>query len=270
VEYYIYGITDNFFLLFFPRQTFLDEKNVERFGNDESAASRMSLGNNNFGLPPEEDESSMNNSQLLEGSIGSIGNCHTAVASNSESPLDDSSSNELQLDGHESSMNNSQFFMEGSFVEETVPTSSRQQLDPESSMGNSQLFLEGSFDNGSVTPPPSDEASFTLDEVMNQESMTNCYGEDDAAAAAMAVADNTVEVAEPATWTSRITNHLRKLWNETEDEMEALTNSVDQMSSSFANESSRNMAGAFVPGKTQLYVLLGSGCPAFATLLCLF
>jgi hypothetical protein len=91
------------------------------------------------------------------------------------------------------------------------------------------------------------EASFTLDEVMQQKSMANLDA---------SVAD-AADVEEPTTWIGRMAQQLKRMWDDTEQEMhsmEDMANSSNQLSSSAAHESSRYMAGVAFSGKTQLYV----------------
>jgi hypothetical protein len=119
-----------------------------------------------------------------------------------------------------------------------------------SSMNASQLFEEEYAEDANNIVNHISEASFTLDEVMEQKSMANLVMAD--AAAAVDAAD-----VEPSPWWARAGKHLKKMWDETEQEMNSMdnmANSSNQMSSQMAHESSRNMAPFLMSGKTKLYV----------------
>lgn len=114
----------------------------------------------------------------------------------------------------------------------------------ESSMSDGNL-MDHSFENGDPS-----EASYTLAEVMDQESVANIALEDvaDVTDAVDAVSD--VELG----WTGKLFKHVKKMWDETGAEMNEMnmSDAADQMSSFVANESSHNMSGVLLSGKTQL------------------
>lgn len=115
----------------------------------------------------------------------------------------------------------------------------------ESSMNDADFMGSNSFGNGDPS-----EASYTLAEVMDQESVANLEGIEDAAAGAA----DAVEAVDLG-WTGKIFKHVKKMWDETGEEMN-ITDAADQMSSFVANESSHNMSGVLLPAKTQLYVMI--------------
>jgi hypothetical protein len=214
----------------FPFVPFPSCRNNLDYGGDSSSIMLDNDNDDNFGLPRDhgdgesggnmsmDQSGSMNHSQIFEQSLSAD---HPAADDDKNNMGDHDNDDDIDDD----------------YIHEDDDD-----IDDDDYNGDDYDDDDNFYNNASEA-----EASFTLDEVMQQKSMANLD----------ASVGDAADVEEPKTWMGRMAQQLKKMWDDTEQEMhsmEDMANSSNQLSSSAANESSRHMAGVAFSGKTQLYV----------------